>query len=152
MRPQPSYTGSQTFVLLYKFLNHCKGSFNNYVDMIKPFFDHLPTSTWAGFTLNVEKNWHFWTTYPPHHVHIVIEQSLTVQRELTNWGIFCKYGHVCQTKGEPGQAPVPIPPLKQTNKVESQSMIDLFSREFFSAVLLKWFNFYHLRQTPFHQI
>ena len=24
-------------------------SFNNYVDMILPFFDHLPTSTWTFF-------------------------------------------------------------------------------------------------------
>ena len=33
-------------------------SFNNYVDIILPFFDHLPTSTWTFFTLNVEK-WRF---------------------------------------------------------------------------------------------
>ena len=50
------------------------GSFNNYVDMILPFFDHLPTSTWTFFTLNVDQSWHFLTTYPPHLVHVVFER------------------------------------------------------------------------------
>ena len=30
-------------------------SFNNYVDMILLFFDHLPTSTWTCFTLKWTK-------------------------------------------------------------------------------------------------
>ena len=30
-------------------------------------------------------------------------------------GTFCKYRHLCQAKGGPGQALVPIPPMKQTN-------------------------------------
>ena len=34
-------------------------SFNNYVDKIVSFFDHLPTSTWTFFTLNVDKNGYF---------------------------------------------------------------------------------------------
>ena len=37
-----------------------------------------------------------------------------MQMELKTLGIFCKYGHVHQAKGEPGQALVLIPPLKQT--------------------------------------
>ena len=49
------------------------GSFNNYVDIILPFFDPLPTSTWTFFTLNVDQNWHFSTNYPPHLVHVVFE-------------------------------------------------------------------------------
>ena len=45
--------------------------------MILPCFDHLPTSKWTFLsTLNVGKNLHFWTTYPPHHVHVVIERPL----------------------------------------------------------------------------
>ena len=42
--------------------------------MILPFFDHLSTSTWTFFTLNVDKNGDFWTTYPPHLVDVVIER------------------------------------------------------------------------------
>ena len=30
-----------------------------------------------SFTLHVDKNGHFWTTYPPHLVHVVIERPLT---------------------------------------------------------------------------
>ena len=33
---------------------------------------------------------------------------------IYNFEDLCKYGHICQAKGEP--APIPIPPLKQTNK------------------------------------
>ena len=42
----------------------------------RPFFDHLPTFTWTYVTLNVDKNRHFWTTYPPLLVHVVIECPL----------------------------------------------------------------------------
>ena len=45
-----------------------RGSFNNYVDMIWLFFDHLPTSMWTFFTLNMDQNWHFLTTQSPHFV------------------------------------------------------------------------------------
>ena len=45
--------------------------------MILPFFDHLPTSTWTFFTLNVDQNWHFLTTYPPHLVHVAFERPPT---------------------------------------------------------------------------
>ena len=47
--------------------------------MILTFFDHLPTSTWNFFTLNVDKNGGFWTTYPPHLVLVVIERPLSDQ-------------------------------------------------------------------------
>ena len=40
------------------------------------FFDLLPTSTWTFLTLNLAKNRHFWTTYPPLLVHVVIECPL----------------------------------------------------------------------------
>ena len=43
------------------------------MDIILPFFDHLPTSTWTFFTLNWVQNWNFLTTYPPHLVHLVFE-------------------------------------------------------------------------------
>ena len=32
-----------------------------------------PTSTWTFLTLNMDKNWHFWTTYQLPFVHVVIE-------------------------------------------------------------------------------
>ena len=38
--------------------------FNNNVDMLLSFFDHLPTSTWTFLTLNVVINGHISTTYP----------------------------------------------------------------------------------------
>ena len=41
------------------------------------FFDHLATSTWTFLTLNVDKNMHFWTNYPPYLAHVVIERFLT---------------------------------------------------------------------------
>jgi hypothetical protein len=57
-----------------------RGPFNDYVDKILHFFDHLPTSNWAILTLNVDKNRHFRLdslTYPPHLVRVVIERPLT---------------------------------------------------------------------------
>ena len=45
------------------------GSFNNYVDIILLFDDHLPTSAWTFCTLRVEKEDHL----PPHLVHVVFE-------------------------------------------------------------------------------
>ena len=44
------------------------GSFNNYVDIILPFFDYLPTY------LQEDTNWYFLTTYPPHLIHVVFER------------------------------------------------------------------------------
>ena len=48
-------------------------TFNDYVDTILAFFDHLPTFTWTFVTLTVDKIDIFWTTYPPLLVHVVIE-------------------------------------------------------------------------------
>ena len=57
-----------------------KGSFNNYVDRILPFFDPPPPSCVDSFyTLSVDKNGHFLTPSPPHLVHVVIE-----------WPLMCK--------------------------------------------------------------
>ena len=54
-----------------------QGSFNNYVVMILAFLCQ-PTYCYVdSFTLHVDKNGHFWTTYPPHLVHVVIERPLT---------------------------------------------------------------------------
>ena len=40
------------------------------------FCHEIPcTSTWTFLTLNVNKNKHFWTTYPPYVVHVAIQQS-----------------------------------------------------------------------------
>ena len=51
-----------------------QGAFNNYVDIILPFFDDLPTWTWTVFTQRVYKISIFGTTYPTHLVHVVIER------------------------------------------------------------------------------
>ena len=57
--------------------NSYKGSFNNYVDIILPFFEHLSTSMVTFFILNVDNNWHFLITYhPPHLFHVVFERPL----------------------------------------------------------------------------
>ena len=48
------------------FLLACRGSFNNYVDIIFTFFDRLPTSTWTIFNQNVDKNRCLLTTAPTH--------------------------------------------------------------------------------------
>ena len=61
-----------------------KGSFKNSLDKILTIFDYLSTSTWKCFTLNLDKNNHFLTTYPPHLVHVVFERPLI---ELNS--IFC---------------------------------------------------------------
>ena len=42
-----------------------EGAFNDYVDTILSFFDHLPTSEWTLNPHNVGNNWHFLTTYLP---------------------------------------------------------------------------------------
>ena len=52
-----------------------KGSFNNYVDRILPFFDPPPCVD-SFYTLSVGKNRHFLTPSPPHLVHVVIECPL----------------------------------------------------------------------------
>ena len=56
---------SNNLQYLIFFLEIYLGSFNDYVDMILPFFDHLPTSTWTFFSLYMDQNWHFLTTHPP---------------------------------------------------------------------------------------
>ena len=59
------------------FLLACRGSFNNYVDIIFTFFDRLPTSTWTIFNQNVDKNRCLLTTYPSQSVHVIFEWPLT---------------------------------------------------------------------------
>ena len=54
-----------------------KESFNNYVDNILLFFDHLPTSKWILFNLNLDKNINFFTTFLPHFVQVVFERPLS---------------------------------------------------------------------------
>ena len=53
------------------------------MDMILPFFDYLPTSTWTFFTLNMDKNRHFLTTYPSLLVHVVTERPLVETFPIT---------------------------------------------------------------------
>ena len=53
-----------------------KGAFNNYVDMIFPFF-WPPTRLNVNIVYPKREHWKrigiFWTTYPPNLVHVVIE-------------------------------------------------------------------------------
>ena len=54
-----------------------QGSFINYVVMILAFLCS-PTYCYVdSFTLHVDENAHFWTTYPPHLAHVFIERPLT---------------------------------------------------------------------------
>ena len=64
-------------------------SFTNYVDKILVFFDHLPTVTWKFFTLNLDKNGHFWTTCQPHLVHVVNERPLRMKESKYEGKEFC---------------------------------------------------------------
>ena len=58
-----------------------RGPFNNYVVIILAFLCP-PTYCYVNsFTLHVDKNGHFWTTYPPHFVHVVNERPLGRRRE-----------------------------------------------------------------------
>ena len=52
---------------------HLKGAFTNYVDKFWFLFDHLPPSVDIFWLMNVDKNWHFLTTYPPSFVNVVCE-------------------------------------------------------------------------------
>ena len=54
-----------------------QGSFSNYMGMILAFLCPPPYFYVDSFTLHVDKNGHFWITYPPHPVHVVIERPLT---------------------------------------------------------------------------
>ena len=40
------------------------------------------------YTLNVDKNGHFWTTYPPHLVHVVIERPAKLLQHSTTYTQF----------------------------------------------------------------
>ena len=51
-------------------------SFNNYVGILLPFLDHRPTSIWTFYALNLDKNGHVWSTYPPYFVHVIIESEV----------------------------------------------------------------------------
>jgi hypothetical protein len=57
-------------------------TFNDYVDTVLPFFDHIPISTWTFLTLNVDNNRTFWTAYPPLIVHVVIDRPNYIQKGL----------------------------------------------------------------------
>ena len=55
-----------------------KGAFSNYVDKILILFHHLSTLGWTILPWTWKKPFIFifWTTYPPHLVHVVIECPL----------------------------------------------------------------------------
>ena len=64
----------------------CLGSFNNYEDIILVFFDHLSSiSMWIFFTRMVDKHPTYYTTYPPHLVHIVFERPIAGISPTTYW-------------------------------------------------------------------
>ena len=60
-----------------------RGAFNDYVDKIWSFFDHiLPTSMWTFLTLNGDKNRDFLDHLLPLLVHVVIEGPLNLTKDL----------------------------------------------------------------------
>ena len=71
--------------------SECVGSFYIYVDIIWPFFDNLFTSLWTFLTLIVDTNRHFWTSYPPHFVHVVIERPQKCPFETWTHPIYCMW-------------------------------------------------------------
>ena len=68
--------------------------------MIWPFFDHLPTPTWTFITLNVDQNWHFLTTYPPHLVNVVFERPPNAESNICRE--YLKYNVVKWYRGRRG--------------------------------------------------
>ena len=97
---------NSTFFRIGNYKNSGNGSLNNYVAKILPFFDHLPNSTWTFETMSVVKNEYFWTTYPPHLFHVVIERPLRLGvgrlKFGSNWPKYKKWGtsaqaETCQT-------------------------------------------------------
>ena len=58
-------------------IKYAKGSFNNYMDRILPFFDLSPCVD-IFYALSVDKNRHFFYPLPPHLVHVVIEWPSSV--------------------------------------------------------------------------
>ena len=51
-----------------------KGSFNNYVDIILPFFEYLSLPLCPFFTLNLDKNRHFLTTFRVKTLHFEVDR------------------------------------------------------------------------------
>ena len=67
-------------------------AFNNYVDTLMLFFDHLPTSSWTFFTLNVDKDRYFCATYQLYLFHVVIECPLAyIKHHLTRQAVTLRY-------------------------------------------------------------
>ena len=51
-----------------------------------------------------------------NQLYLIFPNHYNGAEGIHDFGDFCKFGHVCQAKGGTGQAQVPMPPLKQTNK------------------------------------
>ena len=63
-----------------------KGSFHNYVDIILPFLDHIPTSVGTVFILNMDKNRHFWITSScPHSYWMPPQAIINFQHQRTDF-------------------------------------------------------------------
>ena len=68
----------------------------NYVDKFLAFFDHPPPCLDILYLINVDKNLHFLTTYPPSLVNVVCEWPLSVQNcELRQKQIFMQIKGQC---------------------------------------------------------
>ena len=59
----PNYSSQNHFLIPHGGVsgNCCWGSFNNYVDIIFPFFERLPPTAWTFSSLKVEKMGILWT-------------------------------------------------------------------------------------------
>ena len=62
-----------------------RGAFINYVDIFLDFFDHLPSNIDISYLLNIDKNWHFWPTYPP----LIVNVNIVCEWPLTTYFVHC---------------------------------------------------------------
>ena len=84
-----SYLGGLKTERSISLVKFSQGSFNKCVDIILPFLDYLLILTLmlTFFILNVDKNRHWLTSYPPH-VYVVLNDSQVKESWLHHplWG------------------------------------------------------------------
>ena len=99
---------------VYKFVSAVHKQIH-YIEMVRSTISnseiHIQLQIWYNYNL-MNQNFNLYYVYPTCPGS---RTTVTVQRELTTLGISSNMDMYVRQRGEPGQAPVPIPPLKQTN-------------------------------------
>ena len=100
---------------VYKFVSAVHKQIH-YIEMVRSTISnseiHIQLQIWYNYNL-MNQNFNLYYVYPTCPGS---RTTVTVQRELTTLGISSNMDMYVRQRGEPGQAQVPIPPLKQTNK------------------------------------